>query len=105
MIDGYKNNKGTVLLTGATGYVGSVVAEKLLAHGWRVRGLTRSKDNALGLAHRGMEPHIGDVGVQSDIMQACEGIDAVIHTATPGAPPPGKTMKETVVDGFRAEWH
>ncbi len=101
MMDGYKNKKGTVLLTGATGYVGSVVAEKLLARGWSVRGLTRSKDKALGLARRGIQPHIGDVGIQLDIMQACKGVDAVIHTATPGAPQPGKTIEETVVGAFR----
>ncbi|AKK10366.1 tryptophan-rich sensory protein [Corynebacterium uterequi] len=35
------------LVTGATGYVGSNVAEELLNQGWAVRVLSRSRDNAI----------------------------------------------------------
>ena len=41
MTPSLKRNGETVFLTGATGYVGSVVAEKLHAAGYMVRGLVR----------------------------------------------------------------
>lgn len=45
---------GTILLTGATGYIGSVIAERLIAAGYRVRGLVRSEKSAQKAAVHGI---------------------------------------------------
>lgn len=43
------HGKGTVLLTGVNGYLGSVIAKAYLDDGYSVRGTARSKDKALKL--------------------------------------------------------
>ncbi len=45
-----------VLVTGATGYIGSVVAEKLLAAGHEVVGLARSPEAVGKLEAAGVRP-------------------------------------------------
>lgn len=87
---------GTILLTGATGYIGSVVAERLIAHGYRVRGLVRSESSAQRAAQRGVEPWLGDVSDAASIAEAIVGVEAVIHTAAMGSPEPGQSFEETV---------
>src|SRR5579875_3600181 len=50
-----------VFLTGASGYIGSAVAEALQAAGHEVIGLARSEEQARQLAERGLRPHRGDL--------------------------------------------
>lgn len=87
---------GTILLTGATGYIGSVVAERLIAHGYRVRGLVRSDSSAQRAAQRGVEPWLGNLSDAASIAEAIVGVEAVIHTAAMGSPEPGQSFEETV---------
>ena len=86
----------TVLVTGVTGYIGSVVAERLLARGYRVRGLVRSEKSAQKATLRGVEPWLGDLSDAASIAKAVEGVNAVIHTATLGEPEPGMSFEEAV---------
>jgi dihydroflavonol-4-reductase len=70
-----------VLVTGASGFIGSWVARELLARGLEVRALTRATsrlDNLRGLA---LERAEGDVLDAASVARALRGCDAVIHTA------------------------
>ncbi len=51
-----------VLVTGATGYLGSAAARSLLGRGHEVLGLARSAGSAARLRERGIEPVMGDFG-------------------------------------------
>jgi uncharacterized protein YbjT (DUF2867 family) len=48
-----------IFLTGATGYVGSVVAEKLKGKGYQVAGLARNDESQARLESRKIEPVSG----------------------------------------------
>lgn len=50
-----------VFLTGATGYIGSVIAEQLQAVGHSVIGLARNQVSATKLEQRGIELFMGDI--------------------------------------------
>jgi nucleoside-diphosphate-sugar epimerase len=70
-----------VFLTGATGYVGSVVAEKLLGKGYEVLGLARNEAAEAKLNEKKIRFLRGDlVDVEVSKHGASEA-DAVIHTA------------------------
>jgi nucleoside-diphosphate-sugar epimerase len=70
-----------ILLTGATGYVGARVAERLLARGHHVRGLARSDAAAGRLVAQGVEPIRGDLGDRDGLAAASAEADALVHTA------------------------
>ena len=97
-----KREGETVLLTGATGYVGSVVAEKLRAAGYAVRGLTRSESKAPALREKGVEPIVGNVKDPDLMGKAANGVNAIIHTASPAAPTHGESLEQIVTDAVRA---
>ncbi len=48
-----------VFVTGATGYIGGSVSERLVASGHQVVGLVRSKEKAPLLERRGIVPVLG----------------------------------------------
>ena len=68
-----------VFLTGATGYIGTVVAEKLLARGDTVIGLARSVGAADTLRDRGIRPVSGDLDRPGDLTAIAYAADAVVH--------------------------
>lgn len=70
-----------VFLTGATGYVGSVVAEKLLSKGYEVLGLARNDAAEAKLKERGITPFRGDLKDVESLKRGAKEADAVIHTA------------------------
>jgi thioester reductase-like protein len=78
---------GPVLLTGATGFVGKEILDRLLSRGRRVYALVRAEDDAA--AARRLEPHSGLTPVAGDIEEPglglapelTEDISAVIHCA------------------------
>jgi nucleoside-diphosphate-sugar epimerase len=70
-----------VFITGATGWVGSVVTRELVEAGHKVVGLVRSEDKARSLAALGGEPLLGSLR-DIDILKTCaDEVDGVIHTA------------------------
>jgi nucleoside-diphosphate-sugar epimerase len=71
----------TVLVTGATGFVGSHVAEALAARGLRVRALVRPTADARALAAQGIEVAPGDVTDARSLARAAAAVDAVVHVA------------------------
>ncbi|ORE91623.1 SDR family oxidoreductase [Aurantimonas sp. 22II-16-19i] len=70
-----------VFVTGATGWVGSMVVEDLLAAGHRVTGLARSADKAASLAATGARVLQATLDDLDRLRDAAAGADAVIHTA------------------------
>ena len=74
-----------VLVTGATGQQGGAVVQALLAHGHRVRGLTRNAQSASAqrLAARGVEVVAGDFTDHDSLVRAATGVDAIYAMSTP----------------------
>jgi dihydroflavonol-4-reductase len=70
-----------VLLTGATGFVGSEIARQLVAEGHEVRVLVRKTSKLDGLAGIRYEKLEGDILDRASVTRALEGVDALIHTA------------------------
>lgn len=70
-----------VFLTGATGYVGSVVAEKLLENNHEVLGLARNEAAENKLIQKGITPLRGDLTDTESLKRGARESDAVIHTA------------------------
>jgi len=70
-----------VFLTGATGFIGSVIVEELRAAGHQVTGLARSDETAATLAGRGVEVLRGDVAEPEILAEGARASDGVIHCA------------------------
>ncbi len=68
----------TALVLGATGGVGGETARALIAHGWTVRGLTRSPRTGDGI-----EWITGDAMDRAAVMAAAEGVAAIVHAVNP----------------------
>ncbi|MGD9603036.1 MAG: hopanoid-associated sugar epimerase [Gammaproteobacteria bacterium] len=69
------------LVTGATGFVGSVVARQLLARGDAVRALVRSGSDRRNLAGLDAEIVEGDLRAPDSLFHACRDIDGLYHVA------------------------
>lgn len=70
-----------VFLTGASGWVGSAVAEDLLAAGHQVTGLVRNAQKAQALVALGMQVVTGTLDDHQLLHDGASRADAVIHTA------------------------
>ncbi len=68
-----------VLITGVGGFLGREIAKQLLHRGDTVVGLGRTDYPELSAL--GVQLHRGDVQNLEQVMHACQGVDAVIHTA------------------------
>ena len=70
-----------VFVTGATGWVGSVVVDELLGAGHQVLGLSRSQEKATALAAKGADVLRGTLDDLGLLAEAAGNADAVIHLA------------------------
>jgi len=70
-----------ILLTGATGKVGSRLARRLAQAGHGVRALVRDEARAAWLADHGITLVVGDLMQPRTLRAALQGIDAVVHCA------------------------
>ena len=68
-----------VFATGTTGFLGSVVADRLRARGDTVVGLVRDPAKAELLKKTGRDVIVGDLADPDALRRGCEGCDAVIH--------------------------
>jgi len=70
-----------VFVTGATGWVGSVLVNELIANGHQVLGLCRSDEKAAALHAAGAEVVRGSLQELDVLKDASARSDGVIHTA------------------------
>src|SRR5262245_16461390 len=70
-----------ILVTGATGYIGGSVVERLTELGHRVSGLVRNEEKADFLKARGVHPVMAELSDRENLMDACSRVDAVINAA------------------------
>jgi dihydroflavonol-4-reductase len=93
--------KTSVLVTGATGFLGEHLCRILVEEGHIVRGLARSRSAVLD--DLGVEHVRGDVLSNDDLQRALDGVSAVFHLA--GAvsrdPADAQRMMRLHVDGTR----
>jgi dihydroflavonol-4-reductase len=92
------------LVTGATGFVGSAVARRLLLEGHQVRVLVRALSDRRNLQGLDVEVIEGDLDKAASLRPACEGCDALFHVAADyrlWTPVPEELYK-TNVEGTRA---
>jgi dTDP-L-rhamnose 4-epimerase len=76
------------LITGGAGFIGSHLADELLAHGYRVRALDCLSPQVHGdsrkrpdYLHKDVELQVGDVCDKEAVQRALDGIDMVVHFA------------------------
>jgi dihydroflavonol-4-reductase len=92
------------LVTGATGFVGSAVARRLLAEGFIVRVLARPGSDRRNLAGLEVEVAEGNLTDAASLQRACAGCDALFHVAADyrlWAPNP-EELYQANVEGTRA---
>lgn len=77
-----------ILITGGAGFIGSHLADDLLAQGYRVRAFDNLAEQVHGLAgsrpeylNREVELVVGDMRDPESVCQALSGVDAVYHLA------------------------
>jgi dihydroflavonol-4-reductase len=88
-----------VLVTGATGFIGSHLVERLLGSGSEVRALVRHPTDGSNLEARGVEVVRGDVRDPEAVRQAMADRELVYHLARAPRGSPAKIMQSINVDG------
>jgi len=68
-----------VLVTGATGFIGSKLCQELLAEGYRVRALHRKTSSLSALKGLPLELVVGDILEPESLTPAFKGVKPMIH--------------------------
>ncbi len=90
------------LITGATGLLGSHIAEQLVAAGRPVRALVRPGSDTRLLDELGVEKAVGDVTDLDSLRQASRGVHTVYHVAAKvGDWGPWEQFVAVTIDGTR----
>jgi uncharacterized protein YbjT (DUF2867 family) len=79
------NNSSTVLVAGATGYLGSEICRQLISKNKNVKGLVRATSDANKVAHLkelGVETIEGDLKNKDSLENALHGVSAIISTVS-----------------------
>ncbi len=79
------NNSSTILVAGATGYLGSEICRQLIAKNRKVRGLVRATSDSNKVAHlkeSGVETIEGDLKDKGSLEDALHGVSAIISTVS-----------------------
>lgn len=87
------------VITGATGLLGSHIAEQLVGQGERVRALVRPESDTTFLDGLGVERIVGDLGDPDSIKRAVAGADVVYHCAARvGEWGPWRAFREGIIE-------
>ena len=70
-----------VLVTGANGFIGKALCDKLLADGYQVRGAVRSAAQMTALPSGVEGAMVGNIGPETDWSDALSGIEGIVHLA------------------------
>jgi nucleoside-diphosphate-sugar epimerase len=73
-----------ILVTGATGFIGAAVAQRLSQQGHEVTALARSDAAAAKLRAAGLMPVAGDFADPSSLAEPAAQVDAIVSTASIG---------------------
>ena len=94
--------QGNVLVTGATGFTGGHLCERLTEAGYRVRALVRESGGCEALRRRGCEIVLGDLRDRESLARAAKGSDVIYHMGAMFRKDVArKAMWEVNVDGTR----
>ena len=92
-----------ILVTGASGFLGTHLTEELVGRGYVVRGMVRDLRKANYLRSLGVEVVYGDLTKHETLPQVVKGVDTVIHLAAYYTFTGSKKMYQLVnVEGTRA---
>ena len=92
-----------VVLTGATGFIGSHVLADLHKHGHEVTALVRDDAQAEAVAARGATPVVVDLYDRPTVARLLGEADGAIHTASPGDATSANldsAVADAVIDAF-----
>ncbi|KAG0238034.1 hypothetical protein BGW42_007588 [Actinomortierella wolfii] len=73
--------KKTIFITGATGFIGQVVAKKAVQQGYNVRGLSRREEGDRFLESIGVTPVRGELTSADVLSREAQQADIVLHLA------------------------
>ena len=73
--------KGKVLITGCSGFIGSHLAEALIMRGYAVTGLVRESSNLQWIRNLDMELIRADFSDSDSLRNAVRGMDYLVHSA------------------------
>jgi len=90
-----------ILVTGATGFVGSHLIQRLRKENLPVRALVRDPHKAAQLADLGAEVVQGDIADTASLEKATAGVEHVVHLVALIQETAGATFQSVHVDGTR----
>lgn len=97
------NDQDLILVTGATGLVGSHFAEQACQRGLKVRALCRTGSAVELLNQWGVEIVAGDLGDSESLQKACSGATVIVHCAAKvGDWGPTEDYRRINVEGTRS---
>src|SRR5258708_1910555 len=70
-----------ILITGASGFIGSHLAEELHKKGYKLRCLVRKTSNLVCIKHLPIEYVYGDLYDEEALRQSVTGVDYIYHVA------------------------
>lgn len=70
-----------ILLIGATGYIGNVVAERLMENGHQIVGTSRNPESASKLSRQGIDPITANFQNPESLLTSLKTVDAVVYAA------------------------
>lgn len=73
--------KGSVVVTGASGFIGGHLLERLSEDGWRLRALVRKGSPSDVVDRVGAQKMLGDLASEHSLELAVAGVDLVVHLA------------------------
>ncbi len=91
-----------IVVTGASGLVGTHLCEQLAQQGWKVRAIVRNTGKAAQrLGHLPLEIRTGDIRNVEDMRSALSGAGSLVHLAAIAIEKPGQRYSDVNTDATR----